>query len=474
MSAVRLGAGVPGSNLANLGSARTARKLPAFEIEVLASLPLAVIATDLSGYIIYWNRAAEQLYGWTADEVEGRNIIDVTPSAESRAAAVAIFDSLTKGESWSGTFETRHKDGHTLRVDVTDSPIRDQQGKLTAIVGLSKPAGDTEDVTAAPARGFHELMSWLPKRIRAAFARMPADSPRDLLRNFAIAGLLYGLACAVRIPLDLVIPDRLPFISFFPALMVSAYFCGLWPTIALLIAASATGALWTLKSDLWGFQILAGALFLVAGGAVVAPVVYARGIQRRLEAQDERLSLLNMELKHRLKNLFAVTSSICYQTIKSDIPRDQLARAVVGRIQAVGSAQDLLSATGGEGSDLRTLVDAVVKPLSPDASRLDIVGPPVLLPVEATMPFAMILHELATNAVKYGAWSSAQGRTLIEWHMPNGRQLEFRWHEEGAAVPSNGKRNGFGSVVIKEALSQAKVQHEIGPQGADCLIELTI
>jgi PAS domain-containing protein len=60
---------VPGSNLANLGSARTARKLPALESEVLAVLGVAVIATDLNGYIIYWNRAAERFYGWSADEV---------------------------------------------------------------------------------------------------------------------------------------------------------------------------------------------------------------------------------------------------------------------------------------------------------------------------------------------------------------------------------------------------------------------
>lgn len=464
---------VPGSNLADLGSARTTRRLPALESEVLASLPVAVIATDLNGYIIFWNRAAEQLYGWTADEVDGRNIIDVTPSAESRAAAIAIFDTLTKGESWSGTFETRHKQGHTLRVAVTDSPIRDQQGKLTAIVGISKLADET---TQAPATTFefHDIISRMPGRFRAAVAAMGTGSPRHLLRDFAIAGLLYGVAWGIRISLDLVIPDRLPFISFFPALMVSAYFCGLWPTLALLVGASATGAIWTLKNDFAGLQILAAALFLVAGGVVIAPVVYARGIQRRLEAQDERLSLVNMELKHRLKNLFAVTSSICYQTIKSDIPREQLGQVIVGRIQAVGSAQDLLSATGAEGSDLRTLVDVVVKPLSPDASRLEILGPPVLLPVEATMPFAMILHELATNAVKYGAWSSAQGRTVIEWQVQKGRQLDFRWHEEGATVPSSGKRNGFGSVVIRGALSQAKVQHDIGPQGADCLIELPI
>lgn len=465
---------MPGSNLANLGSARTARKLPALESEVLASLGLAVIATDLNGYIIYWNRAAEHLYGWTADEVDGRNIMDVTPSAESRAAAVAIFDSLTKGESWSGTFETRHKDGHKLLVDVTDSPIRDQQGKLTAIVGVSKLVRETRETPSTSATGFADILPQMLSGIRAALARMPATSRRELLRGFAIAGLLYGLACGARVLLDFVVPNRLPFISFFPALIISAYFCGLWPTFALLIAASATGAMWILSNDPWWTQILAAALFLVAGGVVIAPVVYANGIQRRLEAQEERLSLVNRELKHRLKNLFAVTSSICRQTIKSDIPREQLGQVIVGRIQAVAAAQDLLNATGNEGSDLRTLVDAIVKPLSPDASRLEIIGPHVLLPVEATMPLALILHELATNAVKYGAWASAQGRTVIQWRLQTGRQLEFRWREEAAAFSSAPKRSGFGTVVIKGALSQAKVHHEIGPQGAQCHIELTI
>jgi two-component sensor histidine kinase len=356
---------------------------------------------------------------------------------------------------------------------VTDSPIRDQQGKLTAIVGVSKLVDEKKEVPSTSTKRFHDI-SRMTRGVRAAVARMPTDSPRDLLRGFAVTSLLYGLAWGARISLDSVIPGQLPFITFFPALIISAYFCGLWPTFGLLIASSVTGAMWTSSNGLWELQILAGALFLVAGGVVISPVVYANGIQRRLEAQEERLSLVNRELKHRLKNLFAVTGSICRQTIKSDIPREQLGQVIAGRIQAVASAQDLLSATGDEGSDLRTLVDAVVKPISPDASRLEIIGPQVLLPVEATMPFALILHELATNAVKYGAWAGAQGRTVIQWRLEKGRQLEFRWLEEAAAVPSTRKRNGFGSVVIKGALSQAKVQHEIGPQGADCLIELTI
>jgi PAS domain S-box-containing protein len=465
-----VGATVPGSNLTNLGSVRAARRLSALGSDVLASIGAAVIVTDLDGYILYWNPAAEHLYGWTADEVDGRNIIDVTPTDQSRVAAAAIFDRLTRGETWSGSFETQHKTGYKLLVDVTDSPIRDEQGKLTAVVGISKLIDDAKHTSAKSTSGLREIISAALKRISA----LPYDSSRDLLRGFAIAGLLYGLAWVARLLLDIAMPNQLPFISFFPALIISAYLCGPWPTIVLLIAASVTGAMWTLANNLLSNQILAGFFFLLAGGVVIAPVVYANGIRLRLQRQDERLSLLNRELKHRLKNLLAVTSAICRQTIKSAIPREQLDQAISGRLQAVASAQDLLSATGGEGSDLGMLVDAVVKPLSPGTDRLKVIGPQVLLPVEATMPFALILHELATNAVKYGAWASARGCTAIQWNLQKERHLEFSWREEAPDVVSTFKRTGFGTEVIKGALSQAKVRHTIRPEGAECVIELTI
>ena len=96
------------------------------------------------------------------------------------------------------------------------------------------------------------------------------------------------------------------------------------------------------------------------------------------------------------------------------------------------------------------------------------------MPAEVMTPFALILHELATNALKYGAWASGGGRTIIRWQLRPGQQIEFRWREGGVSVVGAAERDGFGSMVIKRALSQAKVQHQIAPDGVDCLIELTI
>jgi PAS domain S-box-containing protein len=467
---------VPGSNLANLTAARVSRAIPDLEPELLNALGDAVIATDINGYIIFWNRAAEWLYGWTADEVTGRNILDVTPNKQSRALAAAIFDRLAKGETWSGEFETRHKDGHTLLVTVNDYPVRDQSGQLIAIVGVSRALDDTGK-TPSRLPGDGQFLSRALGRIRSAILQLDGhvELPH-LLRGFAMAVVLYGLALAARVLLDEIVPDRLPFITFFPAILIAALVCGLWPTLALLFVCALTGAFWGQPSlgDIGSFRIWAGILFVVVGALVIAPVIYANAIRERLRQRDEQVTLLNRELKHRLKNLLAVTSSICQQTVKSDLPRESLAAVITGRLKAVALAQDLLDAAAEQGSDLRALVEAVVRPLSPDPSRLDVQGPAVSLPAEVMVPFALILHELATNALKYGAWASSGGRTIIRWQQRPRQQLEFRWREEGGSIVSAAQREGFGSMVIKRALNQAKVQHQIAPQGADCLIELTI
>ena len=101
----------------------------------------AVIATDVTGSILYWNRAAEELYGWTSAEVLGRNVVDVTPAAISQPEAAQIMKVLRSAESWTGTFPVRDKAGRTFMVQVTDSPVLDEYGKLIGIIGVSARAG---------------------------------------------------------------------------------------------------------------------------------------------------------------------------------------------------------------------------------------------------------------------------------------------------------------------------------------------
>ena len=109
-----------------------------FKSTLLSAIGDAVIATDLQGKILYWNEAAESIYGWKSSEVTGKNILEVTPDEESKAHASEIMLALKFGKSWSGEFFVRHRDGRQFPVRVTNTPIVNEQGTLTGIIGVSR------------------------------------------------------------------------------------------------------------------------------------------------------------------------------------------------------------------------------------------------------------------------------------------------------------------------------------------------
>ncbi len=108
-----------------------------FKANLLNRIGQAAIATDIDGIINYWNRAAEDIYGWTREEALGKNIIDLTPSEASNEQAIQIMEELKKGHTWSGEFKVRKKDGTNFPALVTNSPIYDEQNELSGIIGIS-------------------------------------------------------------------------------------------------------------------------------------------------------------------------------------------------------------------------------------------------------------------------------------------------------------------------------------------------
>lgn len=108
-----------------------------FQAHLLNTVEQAVIATDLSGRIIYWNRFAETLYGWSAEEAIGHNVMEITPADSTQEQAAEIMASLNEGRSWSGEFMVRRRDGKTFPVLMTDTPVNDEEGKIIGVVGVS-------------------------------------------------------------------------------------------------------------------------------------------------------------------------------------------------------------------------------------------------------------------------------------------------------------------------------------------------
>ena len=114
------------------------------ENRLLDALGDAVIITDPQGLIASWNRGAEVLYGWTADEAIGRNVIDLTPTDLSRAQAEQIMVRLARGEAWQGQFVVRRKDGTSFVARVSNAPLLDSHGHLRGIIGVSQDLGAVE------------------------------------------------------------------------------------------------------------------------------------------------------------------------------------------------------------------------------------------------------------------------------------------------------------------------------------------
>ena len=125
------------TNTGDITGCKSAEEQIRFQARLLDAVGQAIIATNPQGTIVYWNRAAEELYGWPKEEVMGRSIVEVTPSEEMLERAEEIMSELRAGRSWSGEFMVQRKDGSTFPAMVTDTPVHDEQGNLAGIIGVS-------------------------------------------------------------------------------------------------------------------------------------------------------------------------------------------------------------------------------------------------------------------------------------------------------------------------------------------------
>ncbi|WP_206438542.1 sensor histidine kinase [Bosea sp. Tri-49] len=170
-----------------------------------------------------------------------------------------------------------------------------------------------------------------------------------------------------------------------------------------------------------------------------------------LRAGEERYQLLAAELNHRIKNLLAMVSGIVNQSLRGqDEPLDMVKRRLSDRLQALAAAQDVLMMASRHGADLRQLVEVVLAPHR-SGERIVFDGPSVTLSSKCALAMALALHELGTNAVKYGALSQDGGHVDVSWRSEAG-EFHFRWQESGGPRVTSPQRRGFGSQMIEKVL----------------------
>ena len=184
----------------------------------------------------------------------------------------------------------------------------------------------------------------------------------------------------------------------------------------------------------------------------------ATDITERKSAEQHQQFLLQ-ELSHRSKNLLTIIQSIADQSLRNSSDKKDFRDRFYGRLQSVAASNDLLTHGDWRGSSLRELIEFQLAPFADlSSSQVEIWGPEVNLVADASQAIGLALHELATNAVKYGALSSSLGRIFISWTVdqtPGGDGLKLDWQERGGPSATPPKQTGFGQVVIKRMIEQA-------------------
>jgi PAS domain S-box-containing protein len=190
-----------------------------------------------------------------------------------------------------------------------------------------------------------------------------------------------------------------------------------------------------------------------AVGEVVGASKIARDISDKKQAQA-RQDLLTRENQHRTRNLFALVQTIVSNSFVGKMSVKDAERVVLSRLASLGKTHFMLIDSEWQGADLAEIVRSE---MSPYGGRVEVEGPSLILTASAAQSFALALHELATNAAKYGALSNATGRVHISWSKLtwNGSdRFTFRWQEIGGPPVRPPVRNGFGSVVLGEAMTE--------------------
>lgn len=190
--------------------------------------------------------------------------------------------------------------------------------------------------------------------------------------------------------------------------------------------------------------------FLQGYANLLAAAVARLRALAELRAAHDRQAFLAREVDHRAKNALAVVQAAVRLTKAATV--EAFVAAVQGRIAALARAHTLLSADRWAGADLHTLLQGELAPFLAHPPSATLHGPVVALPPPLAQPVAVVIHELATNAAKYGALSVATGRLVLSWHVTE-ETLHLRWLETGGPpVAGPPVRRGFGGRVIEGSL----------------------
>jgi PAS domain S-box-containing protein len=430
-----------------------------------AILPMAISDPTLpDNPIIHVNAAFERLTGYARDEVVGRNC-RFLQGPETRPEDVSrLRDAIGRSERIEIDLLNHRKDGTPFWNRLLVAPVFDRSRHLRYYVASQHDVTlerETLALLEAEQRELEASAAETQVRLADSAARLqfalkagrlgawtfdPASQHLDASDGCKIVfGYDPGAAFGYPEFLETIHPeDRARVVEAIQETIAT----GCDYDIEYRIVTPAAEVRWV---------AIRGELLTRADGTALSMTGFSTDITERKRTEEHR-ALLAGELTHRVKNTLATVSAIVNQTLRDAASMSEARDTIGARIGSLAVAHDLLLRDEVEGATIADIVTGVMAPFDDGGGRLfSVEGPHVRLEPRVTLALSMALHELATNAAKYGALHVAGGHVTISWSVgigEGGRRLAFMWEETGGPVVTAPTRTGFGSRMIERVLAQ--------------------
>ena len=424
---------------------------------IVAQSADGIISYDLDHRIHSWNHGAEVMFGYTAEEVIGKTAVSTIVPPERVDESLELLGEVGAGKSLSIETQRRRKDGTLIEVSITAAPIRDREGRTVGKSAIVRDMTDriqSERALFAAQQRLEAVLEAAPigisftndpscecLTVNPAQLRQYGGKPGDNLSAEAADEHAFGRQIRYWKDGRQLRPEELPLQRAVAENRVIESF--------EVDVELPDGRRWTAESS--------AAPIRGRNGEVVAGVVVVADITHRKRA-EEHIKLLMAETNHRAKNLLSVVQGIARLTAPAADP-ETFADRLSQRLRALAINQELLVQTNWHGVDFKDLARSQLEPFKGRAAtRVQLKGPHVLVSAAAAQAIGMALHELATNAAKYGALSQPEGRLDLKWELTGSgpeRQFRIRWCERGGPSVRQPKRRGFGHKVIVDMVEFA-------------------
>ena len=415
--------------------------------------------TDSTGRFVRVNDRFCQITGRSREELLGLRMQDIT-HPQDLPANLPLFNEAAQG---GGSFDIVKRylrpDGGEVWVHNSVTTVRDDQGAPVSTICV------TIDIT-------DRRLAEEQVRASEALQRAITEATPECIKIVGAAGELIHMNQA---GLDMVeAPDLETVIGADTFALIAPEHRQLWRRNHARVIEG--------ESLSWEFDIvgLGGTRRRMETHAVplprpdgsVAQLAVTRDVSQRKKAEEHQRLLIN-ELNHRVKNTLAIVQGLAQQSFKGQQVPPPVLRAFDGRLAALSAAHNILTQRNWEHASLAQIADDTIAPHRSGEDRIVVDGPDLLISPRMAVSLALALHELATNAAKYGALSTPAGRVEIAWREEN-KRLRLVWRESGGPRVETPSIRGFGTRMIERGLSAdlgGAVKIDFLPEGVVCTVD---